>query len=750
MEDGAPIVFGDLSNNICQECGLPMRVYSYERKNISKDIEKITVKLSCQNLEHKKINEFDFENYRKLIDEYLHKVCKCSLCSAIIQSTKEAPNYCYTCKKIICSNCLNDKHDKNHKNVFKYEDLQNKCLDHCTDNNEITFYCLICKKNMCINCVVENIDHTKAHDVKKIVDLKKDIDKNNDIINLQKNQETIKKKRELLYEQLQNLDNKIYFNDFLLREKNNYFHLFCHNNSSNNNNSNNNNNNVNKKSIQNSDKNNKKIFQSELFLNTPGGDTDTPDNEETDNKNNNEDLKIKNSMNNMDLKNIDVNEINLKINISINDNNLDEIFDIKDNKQELNNMNILYLDENLKYGGKGIITDCQRIERETNGSTILCNDMINFNLLLKELSKKATKSKFAFIVNGSSADKVINFINTSNYRNFFINSCIYTSNLSKYSSVKNKYPDFIELICLDCESIIKYINKTFKKLTVNNERFVNNSIIISFLSYKKRYYPLHKEISIFYCDETKNAFSVNYNLIQDYIAKSNFSNESKKQLLTCFEMFSEVNEKNYEKIIITYLKNNNFSQLLNTLLLQKDMSIIKTIGYFVGKFMYCLVEYGKKMKKGIDSGKTFYKGMELNIIDLLDFVKNGYSIISFPYFLSMASNKNLAEISSKRNMPEKDRNEKGIYSVIMKIDYLYDDGFEPSIFDLKELAPYPDEEENILLPYSFLILKNIKIDSSKLIADIELEVIGKKEILEYKIKKSKEVKYKNKEHIMTA
>ena len=47
---------------------------------------------------------------------------------------------------------------------------------------------------MCINCVVENIDHTKAHDVKKIVDLKKDIDKNNDIINLQKNQETIKKK----------------------------------------------------------------------------------------------------------------------------------------------------------------------------------------------------------------------------------------------------------------------------------------------------------------------------------------------------------------------------------------------------------------------------------------------------------------------------------------------------------------------------------------------------------------------------
>jgi hypothetical protein len=485
--------------------------------------------------------------------------------------------------------------------------------------------------------------------------------------------------------------------------------------------------------------------QSDFALSTPEG--DTPE----DDENNNIDFKMNKKNSNIDLKMSKKKnkEVELKINISINDNNLDNIFEINDKNKDLNNINVIYHDENLKYGGSEIVSDCQRIERSTKGTIILCNDLENLNLLLKDLTKKAQKSKFAFIVNGSSADKIVNFINTNNYKDLFIKACIYTSNLSKYSSVKDKYSDFIEVICLDCEKIINFVNKTFENLTINNERFIINSLIINFPSYKREVFPLHKEISTFYCDEAENAFSVNYNSVKDFIGKSEYSDDTKEELLTYFGMFSEINKKNYEKIITTYLKNSNFSQLLNTLLLKKDMSIIKTIGFFVAKLMYSLVEYGKKMKKGVVTGKTLYKGMELNIIDLLEFVKNNHENITFPYFFSITADKKLAENFSKRNMPEKDRKEKGIYSVIMKIDYLYDDGYEPSIFEIKDLAPYPDEEEYIVLPYTFLKLKNAKIDSSKLFADIELEVIGKKEILEYKIKDLKEIKYNKKEHIMS-
>ena len=65
---------------------------------------------------------------------------------------------------------------------------------------------------------------------------------------------------------------------------------------------------------------------------------------------------------------------------------------------------------------------------------------------------------------------------------------------------------------------------------------------------------------------------------------------------------------------------------------------------------------------------------------------------------------------SKRKMNKKDNNS---FSVIMKIEYQHDDGYEPSAFDLSDLSLYPDEEEFILLPFTFLYLKNFNINSDK-------------------------------------
>ena len=143
--------------------------------------------------------------------------------------------------------------------------------------------------------------------------------------------------------------------------------------------------------------------------------------------------------------------------------------------------------------------------------------------------------------------------------------------------------------------------------------------------------------------------------------------------------------------------------------------------------------------------------MQLKIVELLELLKNRNLKITFPYFFSMVNKKPFVDISSKRNLSSKERKEKEFYSVIMKIEYLYDEGYEPCVIDLNNLAQYPDEEEEfILLPFTFLTLKNIEIDSDKYTADIELEIIGKKEILEYKIKESKIIEYDKDEKIMIA
>ena len=216
MEDAAPMVSGDLNKNICQECGLPLKVDSYTKINPNTDEEKIILNLNCPNPDHKEMKELNFDEYQALINISMNKQGKCILCNSIQQNRNDSPYYCYTCKKIICSDCLKDKHEKEHKNIVEYKDLKNKCLNHFDDSNknEIIFYCLICKKNMCQFCVIEDasLDHIKKHNVKNINDLKKDIEQN--IMKIQEEQYNNIKQKKILQEKLKNIERKLEFADF--------------------------------------------------------------------------------------------------------------------------------------------------------------------------------------------------------------------------------------------------------------------------------------------------------------------------------------------------------------------------------------------------------------------------------------------------------------------------------------------------------------------------------------------------------
>ena len=701
MEDNAPLVFGDLNKNICQECGLSLKIYSYEKINPNTENENIKIKLYCQNLEHKKISEFTIEEYKYFIDEKLDKVCKCFFCNKMFLNTSEICFYCYDCRKALCSDCLNDKHEKEHRNTFKYEDLENKCLIH-SDKNEIQYYCIICKMPMCTNCLVANLEHSKVHDVKEISKLVEDeaITKKINTIE-QEQRQNIKYKQELM-KKIKELDSKITFNDFLLNEKNNYFHLFSDYNDKNINFKENN-----KKQINNS--NNENI--NDNIINENNIDKNIINNVNNNNKKGNNDLKK--------------DENNERLKIREKEDNY-EIETPLGSKNYLDVINIIYHDENLKYEGMDIIKDSQVIQSQTKGSLILTNNLPNLNILLKKFVENNIKSKFILIVNGSSADHTINFIKNTQYKTLFISSIIYTANLNKYSQIKDKYSDFIDIICIDPMSIVKFIKQKFSDYNSKNENeLFNINQIINIYSLNIQYFPLYEEICKFYGDETQNTFSMNYLALENFVKNQPFTKDEKNSLLKNCKIFSEITKNNYNEIIINYLKDDYFYKILNTLLNKKDIFIYKIIGYFAGNLMHSIVQYGKINHKGIDSGQTFYKGLALNLVDILEYLKNRCSQIAFPYFFTLSTKKQMAEIMSKRKLSEKERKSKEIYSVIMKIDYLYDDGYEPCVIDLKELAQYPDEEDYILLPFTFLYMRKFKMDSNKYTADIEFDIIGK-------------------------
>ena len=682
-----------LNKRICQKCGLPLILSSYkDKKENSINSEKITINLICKNYNHNKEIEMDFEEYNSLVKDSFHIICRCTFCNNLLIDNKATSYYCYECQKIICSFCI-DKHNKEHKCV-KYDIKENKCLIHYeNNNNEISWWCEECKKNMCKYCAKEDSEHLKNKKILEINNLKSHF-----ISQIKKKQEQIKKKFEIIKIQEK-------FNKFLIDCCKNDHYFFSVNNSIQSNNS-----------LCNS----YYIKSSEDFSNS--------------NINNLNKISNNNKINN--LKNVNnKNQINNNYDI----NNIDN----KNNQV----INIIYHDANLKFKNNivNITSDCLKFQNRINGTVILTNDINNFHLVLKYLTKNNIKSKFALIVNGGSSEEIIKFLNnennnnSNNYKRFFIGACIYGN---KYSEsyclgVKKKYSDFYGNVSIKGLNILEYIQELFKNNKFYNEKFKINSLINNIFN-KGHNSQLHYEVSYYYGDESKNAFDNNFSKIKYYIQNEDILIEIKNILISSFQIFLELTNKNYEEIIRTYLKNIFFSKFINSLLNNKDNSAYKIIGYFAGNLMHCIVQYGKIKNKGVKQSIVFYNGMQLNIIDLLEYLKNynKNSHITFPFFFSMTINKNLAESNSKK-ITEKERKEKGLYSIFMEIKYNYENNHEPSVFEVKELSPFPFEEEFILLPFTFMTIIDLKIDSDHYNANIVLEIIGKKEILEYQIKKSK-------------
>lgn len=641
MEDEDDI----LGLNICQECGLPLLLYSYETKEINKDSEIIYISLFCRISEHKEIKKYDFENYyNNIIINNYQSVCKCTICNNFIKDEKIV-NYCYTCKKVVCTNCKNNFHEKSHENIFKYTELlkEKKCFSHL--GNVINYYCLECKKGMCKLCFLEEINHDDKENYQTINNLKSY--NQNMILILQKEQEYLLKKIKLL-------ENKKNFNEFLMKDDN-------------------------------------------CFL-------------------------YKNYI-----------------------NNYSKTF-CKSLKPNENPINIIYYNENLNIINKivHIIEESEYFEQKTKGTLILTRNLNEFKLVLQFLEKIKSKSKFFLIINGRASEKVIDFINkNNNYKEYFISCCLFTMKKGNYKKIKEDNPNFIKRICTQKDEVCKYLSHPDN--SYNETLKINPNINLN--SYKSKYFILHKELSLFYGDETEKVFTDNCSIIEEFIEKENFPN--KKQLKEAFRTFPKIKNNNYERIIKHYLNNNYLGKILYISLNTKEINKYKKIGYFVSYLMHCIVQYGKKNKKGVNSPKTFYSGITLNIIEILDFFKNLKNKITFPYFLYMTTKEELAESSSKRTFSEKEREKYNFFSVIITIKYLYKDEYEPSCFELKDLSQHPEEQEYIALPFTFYSVEKVDINCEKYTCDIELNVIGKKEILENKIKEPKKAIDINQENVLS-
>ena len=402
--------------------------------------------------------------------------------------------------------------------------------------------------------------------------------------------------------------------------------------------------------------------------------------------------------------------------------------------------NIIYYDENIS-NIDSIYEDTDKFERNTPGAFILCTNKDSFKKIRTEILKEVEKDKrykFNLIVTGTNFKFVMNFIKEKKeFENCIENYCIFCMKKKEYFKFKDDYPKLHNDIYNVRNKIIEFIEKT------SSEKIKPYKIIklVKYEDYIEKYFL----ISLFYGDLTPETYHQNYDKIENLIKEKDKAKElirDQDKLLKGFAKFDLKKDlANLDELIIKEYSSNTFYGDLNKWLNDK-MNFELSVAYFTSRLMYSLNKYGKEKNKYCNQNKkVIFRGSKLPYSTLLAYERAKGKIILFSSFTSTSENKQLAENFAGRRDAGEMYEANLLYSVVYYITNVQEKNWISNGVIIKDIAKYKYEEEVLFQPFSFYLVSNIKINDKNSIADIFLETIGKKEILEEKIKLGNEIEY---------
>ena len=257
-----------------------------------------------------------------------------------------------------------------------------------------------------------------------------------------------------------------------------------------------------------------------------------------------------------------------------------------------------------------------------------------------------------------------------------------------------------------------------------------------------KYKERHRKISQFYGDKNPETYKKYF----DEIETINEMHDYGKELINGFTFNLDKDLDQFDVLIIKKYTNTKFYKSLNAMLFSPYF--YEASAYITAKLMHSLNRYAMKEKQYCDENqKILYRGIPLSYTCLLQYERAKGKIICFQNFISTSENKNTAKKFSGR-VKDKEENKVNLeFSVIYKITNIYQNGFISNGVNVQKISQY-DEKEYLFQPFSFFYLKDIHIDIDKKTAKIFLETVGKKEILEEKLRGGSEIKYSRKNNIM--
>ena len=179
------------------------------------------------------------------------------------------------------------------------------------------------------------------------------------------------------------------------------------------------------------------------------------------------------------------------------------------------------------------------------------------------------------------------------------------------------------------------------------------------------------------------------------------------------------------------------------------MTYYEPIAYFISRLMYSLNSFASHNNMYCkENQKILFCGLKIPYTTILQYERVVGKIIFFPTFISTTEDEKIVINFAGRKQTKLLYQKKFVFSTIIYITNLYKNNWVSNAIDIQNESIYMQEKEFVFQPFSFFHVKNVKINISDYTADIYLETIGKKEILEEQIQKGKEIEYNKEENII--
>jgi hypothetical protein len=393
--------------------------------------------------------------------------------------------------------------------------------------------------------------------------------------------------------------------------------------------------------------------------------------------------------------------------------------------------NVIYFDKYFTERTSEIYNDTENFKKITSGAFIFVMDIRTLLLVCEDIRANTYNAKFDLIVGDSEdiTERTIDELRDKNYINIFKRICIFTYYVEKYKNITIKYPEVKGVYYFPSE--VREFIKSGDKDTI----IFRTLILITKKNYEEKYCNLHQSIKQYYgktdysdyCSAKSKAIDYLDDLKGYELKISPSSEYNKKEAYSnkIIPLYSDITTKEKKKDIIhNYtLEFNSVYKDFNYSLLRLNERFINSFSWFIANLQYSLDTYDSSL--GLKEDKTLYKGMKLDIIELINYQRFEGQTICIPSFFSTSTVRDVAMRFGGRgglyHIPI--RKKEGKYCVIFTITHHYSGG-KPYCYNIEPVSAFGDEYERLFLPFTFFKVNSVKIRLDSNECDIELYSLG--------------------------